>query len=143
MGWTWALHIANEIVSHQVFLSSVRPGRDEVRGRTAAADVMPGAPVVATYVDNVHCFGGRHGVAGLRMEDIGQRFSRLNIPFVIDKVESQLCLESRASGSSLTSEAVPQHAPKLSLHGNSGLPLDDFFDDGGSQAGFSESGWGW
>ena len=94
MGWSWALYIANEIVSYQVSLSSVRPGRDEVRDRLPAPDVLPGAPVVATYVDNVHCFGGQPGDAGSRMEDIGDRFARLGIPFVIDKVESQLCLES-------------------------------------------------
>ena len=89
MGWAWALYIANEIVNHQVSFSSTRPGYDEIRDRCPPPALLPGKPVVGTYVDNVHTFGGRAGEAGARMEAIAERFKLLGIPFEIDHVEQQ------------------------------------------------------
>ena len=94
MGWSWALFLANEIVSYQASLSSARPGEDEVRDRRPAPPVKPGLPVVGIYVDNVHTFGGQYGDAGRRMGHISERFADLGIPFTVDNVEPDLCLDS-------------------------------------------------
>ncbi|CAE7204167.1 unnamed protein product [Symbiodinium sp. CCMP2592] len=89
MGWSWALYIANEVVNHQVSFTSTRPGKDEIRDRAPPPPLLPGRPVVGTYVDNIHTFGGYKGEAGDRMKAIADRFALLGIPFEVDDVEGQ------------------------------------------------------
>ncbi|CAE7187344.1 unnamed protein product [Symbiodinium necroappetens] len=89
MGWSWALYIANEVVNHQVSFTSTRPGEDEIRDRAPPPSLLPGRPVVGTYVDNIHTFGGYTGEAGERMKAIADRFALLGIPFEVDDVEGQ------------------------------------------------------
>ena len=125
MGWSWALYFANEIVCHQVSTSSMRPGYDEIRDRQPPPRLLPGQPVVGTYVDNVHVFGGRPGEAGQRMDAIAEHFGRLGIPFEVDGVEHlhhMVSLGMRLSfdkGRS-TAMAKPERAWKL-WHATRGL----------------------
>ena len=94
MGWSWALYLANQIVSYQASMSSDRAGEDEIRDRHPPPSIKPGLPVVGVYVDNIHTLGGKFGDAGERMDKIANHFADLGIPFAADNVESDLNLES-------------------------------------------------
>ena len=125
MGWSWALYFANEIVCHQVSTSSGRPGHDEIRDRQPPPRLLPGQPVVGTYVDNVHVFGGRPGEAGQRMDAVAEHFGKLGIPFEVDGVEHLHHMDSLGMRLSFdkgrsTAMAKPERAWKL-WHATRGL----------------------
>ena len=125
MGWSWALYFANEIMCHQVGASSERPGHDEIRDRHPSPRLLPRQPVVGTYVDNVHVFGGRPGEAGDRMKAIAEHFEDLGIPFEVDGVEhcqhmDSLGLRLSFDGGRSTAMAKPDRAWKL-WHATRGL----------------------
>eukprot|EP00438_Fugacium_kawagutii_P017186 Skav215700 [mRNA] locus=scaffold3538:124321:127815:+ [translate_table: standard] len=94
MGWSWALWLSQEIVSHQCLVASGLDDNALVRNKHPPPSVEPGSAPVGVYVDNVHAFGGRHGDAGRRIESIKRHFDSLGIPFEVDKVDGQTHVES-------------------------------------------------
>ena len=81
MGWSWALHIANEIVSHQVALACQTGEVAHLKDKQVAPEVVPGRVLVGTYVDNVQVIGGRSEDVDQHMGKIVEWFSKLGIPF--------------------------------------------------------------
>eukprot|EP00438_Fugacium_kawagutii_P014873 Skav225062 [mRNA] locus=scaffold2293:21259:24786:- [translate_table: standard] len=82
MGWAWALHLAQSIVTYQISLPVGGCQRDLLLDRKVAPDPTPNRPVVGTYVDNVQVLGGNHDGVADRMEGIVKQFQQLGIPFV-------------------------------------------------------------
>ena len=81
MGWTWALHISNEIVSYQVSLASRGCVSGEIRDKQPAPELEKGGTLVGTYVDNVQVLGGSKEDVDSHMERIVAWFEKLGIPF--------------------------------------------------------------
>ena len=81
MGWSWALHIANEIVSHQVALACQTGDVAHLKDKQVAPEVVPGRVLVGTYVDNVQVIGGCYEDVDQHMGKIVEWFSKLGIPF--------------------------------------------------------------
>eukprot|EP00438_Fugacium_kawagutii_P013878 Skav219717 [mRNA] locus=scaffold301:32634:35210:+ [translate_table: standard] len=82
MGWAWALHLAQSIVTHQISLPVGGCQDDLLLDRRVIPDPTPDRPVVGTYVDNVQVLGGDAQGVARRMEGIVQQFKLLGIPFV-------------------------------------------------------------
>ncbi len=94
MGWSWALHIAQEIVSYQCQLAVGGASNEMVRDKHLAPSIMPARAPMGVYVDNVHTFGGQSGDAVQRMDKIASHFEKLNIPFEVDHVAGQATLDT-------------------------------------------------
>ena len=88
MGWSWALHLAQSIVSHQVSLPVQGYTADLILDRKVAPDPTPSHPVIGTYVDNVQVLGGNAISVDDRMRGIVEQFKSLGIPFVTSSDES-------------------------------------------------------
>lgn len=57
MGWSWALYMAQEIISHQCLLALGASPEQLIKDKTIAPRVSPGRNPIGVYVDNVHIFG--------------------------------------------------------------------------------------
>ncbi|CAE8638853.1 unnamed protein product, partial [Polarella glacialis] len=94
MGWSWALHMAQEIVSHQVSQTENFDKSDQIRDKQVAPLLQPGRPVLGIYVDNVAIIGGVPEDADRRMRAVCERFGQLGIPFVVTHKSSQSYLDT-------------------------------------------------
>ncbi|CAE8642006.1 unnamed protein product [Polarella glacialis] len=94
MGWSWALHNAQEIVSHQVSQTENFDKSDQIRDKQVAPLLQPGRPVLGIYVDNVAIIGGVPEDADRRMRAVCERFGQLGIPFVVTHKSSQSYLDT-------------------------------------------------
>ncbi|CAE8613579.1 unnamed protein product [Polarella glacialis] len=94
MGWSWALHMAQEIVSHQVSHSENYDKSDQIRDKQLAPLLQPGRPVLGIYVDNVAIIGGVPEDADKLMRAVSARFEDLGIPFVVTHGRSQAFLDA-------------------------------------------------
>ena len=81
MGWSWALHIANEIVSYQVKLACENGCLHELRDKQEPPELHKGTVISGTYVDNVQILGGCHDDVDQHMQMITSWFGQLGIPF--------------------------------------------------------------
>lgn len=81
MGWSWALHIANEIVSYQVQLACENGDLQELKDKQCAPPLRLGGVLTGTYVDNVQVLGGRAEDVDRHMQLIVEWFAKLGIPF--------------------------------------------------------------
>ena len=119
MGWSWALWIAQEVISHQCLVAVNGNSSELVKDKHPAPPILPGAAPLGIYVDNVHCFGGRRQDAESRMSLVAQHFESLGIPFEVDERDTGTCLEtlglSFSFGSHVRVRAKPQRAWRLWL----------------------------
>jgi hypothetical protein len=83
MGWSWALHFANEIVCHQATHFNNYHDSDLIRDKHPVPLIRPGKPVVGVYVDNIQSIGGTPYDTQTRMTTISNRFDELGIPFTV------------------------------------------------------------
>ena len=81
MGWSWALHIANEIVSYQVRLACEKGDLCELRDKHPPPSLQQGRVLAGTYVDNVQVLGGNSADVDKHMQWIVEWFGKLGIPF--------------------------------------------------------------
>ena len=88
MGWSWALHIANEIVSYQVRLSCEKGSAVELRDKQPPPELSPGMVLTGTYVDNVQVLGGNSADVDRHMGSIVAWFEKLGIPFTTSGTEA-------------------------------------------------------
>eukprot|EP00438_Fugacium_kawagutii_P019574 Skav228158 [mRNA] locus=scaffold439:19428:23715:+ [translate_table: standard] len=88
MGWSWALHLAQSIVSHQASLSVNGDSSDLVLDKAVVPDVTPARPVIGVYVDNLQVIGGSAASVNERMTGIVNTFQKLGIPFVLSNEEA-------------------------------------------------------
>lgn len=94
MGWSWALHIAQEIVSYQCQLAVGGTSCEMVRDKHLAPPIAPLKAPMGVCVDNVHTFGGQRGDTTQRMDRIAAHFKKLNIPFEVDYVAGHATLDT-------------------------------------------------
>ncbi|CAE8695937.1 unnamed protein product [Polarella glacialis] len=94
MGWSWALHMAQEIVSHQVSQTENFDKSDQIRDKQVAPLLQHGRPVLGIYVDNVAIIGGVPEDADKRMRAVCERFGQLGIPFAVTHGRSQAHLDT-------------------------------------------------
>ncbi|CAE8629437.1 unnamed protein product, partial [Polarella glacialis] len=94
MGWSWALHMAQEIVSHQVSQTENFDKSDQIRDKQVAPLLQPGRPVLGIYVDNVAIIGGVPEDTDRRARAVCERFGQLGIPFVVTHKSSQSYLDT-------------------------------------------------
>ncbi|CAE8717298.1 unnamed protein product, partial [Polarella glacialis] len=94
MGWSWALHMAQEIVSHQVSQTENFDKSDQIRDKQVAPLLQPGRPVLGIYVDNVAIIGGVPEDADRRMKAVCERFGQLGIPFEVTHGRAQAHLDT-------------------------------------------------
>ena len=87
MGWSWALHFANEIVVHQSTFVNNHSDSDLIRDKQPVLSIFPDRPVVGVYVDNIQVIGGTAADAQARMLTISSRFDELGIPFTVSGKE--------------------------------------------------------
>ena len=87
MGWSWALFMAQEIISHQCLLALGGDSQQLIRDRSRAPAVKPGCNPVGVYVDNVDIFGGTGGESSAAMARVQEHFKSLGIPFEVDHVD--------------------------------------------------------
>ena len=83
MGWSWALFFANSIVAHQSSLGSGLGEDRFILDKRPAPTVLPGAPAIGVYVDNVNVVGVGATEVNSIMDSIAGRFEQLGIPFVV------------------------------------------------------------
>lgn len=81
MGWSWALHIANEIVSYQVSLACEKGDLCELRDKLPPPPLQRGRVLAGTYVDNVQILGGDGADVDKHLQLIVDWFEKLGIPF--------------------------------------------------------------
>ena len=94
MGWSWAFWLSNEIVCHQCLVATGGAEDSLVRDKRVAPKVLPGKPPIGVYVDNVHTFSGCSDDAHDQMVRIADRFQQLGIPFDMDNVSGNSCIET-------------------------------------------------
>jgi len=82
MGWSWALFLANEVVSYQSRLGSGLPSEQFIRDKCPVPSAAE-APVVGVYVDNVNVIGKGALAVDSAMGAIADRFESLGIPFEV------------------------------------------------------------
>ena len=94
MGWSWALYFAQEIICEQCLKACGAPASDLIRDKNPPPTIRPQAAALGVYVDNVHSFGGNSNDATQRMERIQQHFNKLGIPFDVDGVSGNSCVDT-------------------------------------------------
>ena len=94
MGWSWALYIAQEVVSWQVLQALGMDDSKLIKDKQPPPTIQPSQPAVGVYVDNVHTFGGQTSDAGEAMKQIAGRFQELNIPFEVDNIEGAATMDT-------------------------------------------------
>ena len=82
MCWSWALFLANEVVSYQSRLGSGLPSEQFIRDKCPVPSAAE-APVVGVYVDNVNVIGKGALAVDSAMGAIADRFESLGIPFEV------------------------------------------------------------
>eukprot|EP00438_Fugacium_kawagutii_P016242 Skav225368 [mRNA] locus=scaffold476:95907:101244:- [translate_table: standard] len=117
MGWSWALFMAQEIISHQCLIALGGSQHQLIRDKSKAPQVQPDCNPVGVYVDNVHIFGGVRGEASAAMSKVEQHFTSLGIPFTTDHVDGTSTFSSLGLSFSFGNEvhvrATPQRAWRL------------------------------
>lgn len=88
MGWSWALHLAQSIVTHQASLSVNGDSSDLLLDKAIVPDISPCKPVIGVYVDNLQVIGGSASSVNERMTGIVNTFQQLGIPFVVSGDEA-------------------------------------------------------
>lgn len=81
MGWSWALHVANEIIAYQVKQACSGNPISELRDKQEPPELHRGSVITGTYVDNVQVIGATHQDVDYYMNMITSWFEKLGIPF--------------------------------------------------------------
>ena len=92
MGWSWALHFANEAVANICNNASVPPSL-QVRDRRPTPQVNEG-PVLGVYVDNISIIGSTVSQVSQRAEKVKQQFADVGIPITWTQSEPVSVFES-------------------------------------------------
>ena len=95
MGWTWALHFANTLVSDLVAQSAGASPSDTFKERSPAPQLVPGSTAVGVYVDNVSMLSATRGSSTARLRGIVEEARRRDIPL---HLEAEGVSELRALG---------------------------------------------
>ena len=94
MGWSWALWLAQDIVSYQTLQALNLPFSSLIQDKRPPPQVEPMRPAVGVYVDNVHVFAGKPAEAGEAMRKVEAHFTGLGIPFETDHVAGKTFMDT-------------------------------------------------